>query len=259
VNSHTIHPTAIVDRDAELGDGVTVGPGAIVGPGCIVGVGAQIAARAVLERNVRLGAGVRVGIGSVLGGDPQDLKWKGEETWVEIGDRTVIREYSTINRGTSHSWKTAVGSDCFLMSYVHLAHDCQIGNGVIISNATQLAGHIVIEDRATVSGLCAAHQFVRIGRLSFVGGCSRIAQDVPPFVKAVGNPSKLYGLNTVGLQRAGFAAETIRELKLAYRLCFNSDLNLAQGIARVRSDVAPIEEVTHFVHFLEESARGVVN
>lgn len=253
-----IHPTAIVDRGAELGEGVSVGPGAIIGPGCVVGDGSIIGARAVLECNVRLGSRVRVGIGSVLGGDPQDLKWKGEETWVEVGDRTVVREYSTINRGTSHSWKTSVGADCFLMSYVHLAHDCQVGNGVIISNGTQLAGHIVIEDRATVSGLCAVHQFVRIGRLSFIGGCSRIAQDIPPYVKAVGNPSKLYGLNTIGLQRAGLPPETVRELKHAYRLCFNSELNLAQGLARVRADVAQIEEVAHFVDFVEQSGRGVV-
>ena len=164
--------------------------------------------RAMLERNVRLAPGVRVGVGSVLGGDPQDLKFKGEETWVEIGEGTRIREYTTINRGTSASDKTTVGKDCFLMSYVHLAHDCHIGDGVIISNGTQLAGHVTIEDRAILSGLVAVHQFVKIGTHSFVGGCSRVAKDVPPFVKAVGNPVKLYGLNSVGLQRTGFAETT---------------------------------------------------
>jgi UDP-N-acetylglucosamine acyltransferase len=257
--SNRIHPTAIVDSGAELGDDVTLGPGAIVGPGCIVGAGSVLGPRAVLERNVRLGAAVKVGIGSILGGDPQDLKYRGEETWVEIGDRTVIREYATINRATSHSWKTIVGTDCFLMSYVHLAHDCRLGNGVIISNGTQLAGHIVIEDRVTISGLCAAHQFVRIGRQSFIGGCSRISKDVPPFVKAVGNPVKLYGLNTIGLQRAGMAEAAMRELKRAYRLCFNSDeLNLAQGIERARAEIEPLPEVQHFLGFLEESVRGVV-
>jgi UDP-N-acetylglucosamine acyltransferase len=256
--SATIHPTAIVDPGTELGANVTIGPGAIIGPGCVVGADTIIGPRAVLERNVRLGLAVKVGVGSVLGGDPQDLKWKGEDTWVEIGDRTVIREYLTINRGTSHSWKTSVGKDCFLMSYVHLAHDCQVGDGVIISNGTQLAGHIVIEDRATISGLCAVHQFVKIGRQCFIGGCSRIAKDVPPFVKAVGNPVKLYGLNTIGLQRSGMPDQSLRELKRVYRLCFNSELNLAQAIERTRAEVEQLPEVLHFLAFLEESARGVV-
>ncbi|HYV97416.1 MAG TPA: acyl-ACP--UDP-N-acetylglucosamine O-acyltransferase, partial [Gemmatimonadaceae bacterium] len=235
--STSVHQTAIVDPSAELGENVTIGPGAIIGPGCVIGADSVIAPHAVLERNVKLGTAVKVGVGSVLGGDPQDLKWKGEDTSVEIGDRTVIREYLTINRGTSHSWKTSVGADCFLMSYVHLAHDCQVGDGVIISNATQLAGHIVIEDRATISGLCALHQFVRIGKQSFIGGCSRIAKDVPPYVKAVGNPVKLYGLNTIGLQRSGMPENVLRELKRVYRLCFNSDLNLAQAMEKTRSEV----------------------
>jgi len=256
--STSVHQTAIVDPSAELGENVTVGPGAIIGPGCVIGADSVIAPHAVLERNVKLGTAVKVGVGSVLGGDPQDLKWKGEDTSVEIGDRTVIREYLTINRGTSHSWKTSVGADCFLMSYVHLAHDCQVGDGVIISNATQLAGHIVIEDRATISGLCALHQFVRIGKQSFIGGCSRIAKDVPPYVKAVGNPVKLYGLNTIGLQRSGMPENVLRELKRVYRLCFNSDLHLAQAMEKTRSEVEQLPEVQHFLAFLDQSARGVV-
>lgn len=253
-----IHPTAIVSAGAMLGPGVQIGPYAIVGDGCELGEGCVLAARAVLERNVRLGARVHVGIGSVLGGDPQDLKFKGEETWVEIGDDTRIREYSTINRGTSHSFKTTVGKGCFIMSYVHLAHDCQIGDGVIISNATQLAGHVIIEDRAILSGLVAVHQFARIGRHSFVGGCSRVAKDVPPYLKAVGNPVKLYGLNSVGLQRSGFDEAILRELKRAYRLFFRSELNVSQALDRARAELHPYPEVEHFLRFLEESPRGVV-
>lgn len=253
-----IHASAIVDAKAELGVGVAVGPGAIIGPQCVVGDGSVIGPRAVLECNVRLGTNVRVGVGSVLGGDPQDLKWKGEETWVEIGDRSVVREYATINRATSHSWTTRVGRDCFIMSYVHLAHDCQIGDGVIISNATQLAGHVTVEDRAIISGLCAFHQFVRVGRHAFIGGCSRVAKDVPPFVKAVGNPVKLYGLNTVGLQRSGFAEETLRDLKRAYRLFFNSDLNISQAMERATAELAERTEVAQFLAFLGDSDRGVV-
>ena len=252
-----IHPTAIVSPRAELGDNVTIGPYAIVGDGCVVGDGSTIEPRAVLERNVRLGTNVIVGIGTVLGGDPQDLKFKGEETWVEIGDGTRIREYTTINRGTSQSFKTTVGKGCFLMSYVHLAHDCHVGDGVIISNATQLAGHVTVEDRAILSGLSAVHQFVKIGRHSFVGGCSRVAKDVPPFIKAVGNPVKLYGLNSVGLQRSGFAEETVRELKRAYRLFFRSELNMSQAIERARAELHPLPEVEYFLQFIEESQRGV--
>jgi UDP-N-acetylglucosamine acyltransferase len=252
-----IHPSALIDPSAELGDDVDVGPWAIIGPRCVVGSGSTIAARATLERNVRLGVRVHVGIGAILGGDPQDLKYRGEETWVEIGDETAVREYATINRGTAHSVTTSVGKNCFLMSYVHLAHDCHVGDNVIISNGTQLAGHVTVEDRATISGLCAVHQFARIGRHSFIGGCSRVAQDVPPFVRAVGNPIKLFGLNSVGLQRAGFDPAVLAELKRAYRYCFRSDLNLSQGVERARAEVADLEEVRQFLAFIEASQRGV--
>jgi UDP-N-acetylglucosamine acyltransferase len=253
-----IHPTAIVSRDAELGANVSVGAFAIVGDGCVIGDDCTIAPHAVLERNVRLDKHVRVGVGSVLGGDPQDLKFKGEETTVEVGEGSVIREYSTINRGTSESLKTTVGRGCFLMSYVHLAHDCHIGDGVIISNATQLAGHVTVEEKAILSGVSAVHQFVLIGKYCFIGGCSRVAKDVPPYVKAVGNPVKLYGLNTVGLQRNGFAEDVVRELKRAYRLFFKSELNLAQARERAESELRPIPEVQEFLRFFERSERGAV-
>lgn len=252
-----IHPTAIISATAVLGANVEIGPYAYVGDHCVVGDGCVIAMRATLERNVTLASGVRIGIGSVIGGDPQDLKYKGEHTTVEIGENSVIREYATINRGTTHSMKTTVGSGSFLMSYVHLAHDCQIGNGVIIGNGTQLAGHVTIDDRAIVSGLVAVHQFARIGRHSFVGGCSRVAKDVPPFLKAVGNPVKLYGLNSVGLQRSGFDESIVRELKRAYRLVFRSELNVSQAMARARAELQPLPEVTAFLTFIEESERGI--
>jgi UDP-N-acetylglucosamine acyltransferase len=252
-----IHPSAIISPDAQLGEGVEVGPFALVGEGCVIADGCVIGARATLERNVRLASNVRVGVGSVLGGDPQDLKFRGEVTTVEIGEGTTIREYATINRGTSHSYKTSVGRSCFIMSYVHLAHDCHVGDNVIISNAVQLAGHVTVEDYATISGLSAAHQFVRIGAHSFVGGCSRVAKDVPPFLKAVGNPIKLYGLNSVGLQRRGFADDTVRELKRAYRLMFRSELNVSQALERARAELQPLPEVTRFLRFIEESQRGI--
>ena len=241
-----IHPTAIVDPSAELGEGVEIGPWVLVGPGVTVGDRCRIGPRARLQRNVRLAAGVCVGDGSILGGDPQDLKFRGEETWVEVGEDTIIREYSTIN-----------GKGSFLMSYVHLAHDCHVGDDVTIANGTQCAGHVTIHDRAVLSGLNAIHQFVTIGTYAFVGGGSRVNQDIPPYVKAVGNPMELYGLNSIGLQRAGFSGETIAALKRAYRLFFNSDLNLSQALERARADLPPLPEVERFIDFVESSERGV--
>jgi UDP-N-acetylglucosamine acyltransferase len=257
VTGARIHASAIVSPDAQLGDGVEVGPFAVIGEGCVVGDGCVVAARATLERNVRLAANVRVGIGSILGGDPQDLKFRGETTTVEVGEGTTIREYTTINRGTAYSHRTTVGRNCFIMSYVHLAHDCHVADNVIISNGTQLAGHVTVEDHATISGLSAAHQFVRIGAHSFVGGCSRVAKDVPPYLKAVGNPVKLYGLNSVGLQRRNFSEDTVRELKRAYRLVFRSELNVTQALERARAELPPLPEVTAFLRFIQESERGV--
>jgi UDP-N-acetylglucosamine acyltransferase len=258
MNPSRIHPTAIVSPDADIAPDAEIGAFAIVGEGCTVGPGNVIAPRATLERNVTLGRSVKVGIGTIVGGAPQDLKYAGEETTVEIGDGTVIREYVTINRGTAHSFKTTVGKNCLLMSYVHIGHDCQIGNGVILSNVVQLAGHVTIEDKAIISGLSAVHQFARIGHHSFIGGMSRVSKDIPPFLKAVGNPVKLYGLNTIGLQRSGMDEETIRELKRAYRLLFRSDLNVTQAIERAQTELEPLPEVKELISFVEASERGVV-
>ncbi|MDE3053854.1 MAG: acyl-ACP--UDP-N-acetylglucosamine O-acyltransferase [Gemmatimonadota bacterium] len=256
--SAVIHETAIVHPDAKIGRDVEIGPWAIVGEDCTIGDGCKLAARVVLERHVTLAPRVRVGIGSVLGGDPQDLKFKGERTTVEIGEDTVIREYTTINRGTSQSYKTTVGKGCFIMSYVHLAHDNHIGNHVILGNNVQFAGHVTVHDRAIVSGQSGAHQFVKIGAYAFVGGCSRIAKDVPPFVKAVGNPIKLYGLNSIGLQRNGFPEAVIRELKRAYRMFFKSEMNVSQARAKAASELQMFPEVETFLRFLDDSDRGVV-
>lgn len=253
-----IHPTAIIAPQAELGADVEIGPYAIVGPGVTLGPRCRIGSHAVIERNSRLGAECRVGTGSVIGGDPQDLKYAGEETWVEIGDGSVLREYVTVNRGTAATGRTSVGARCFLMSYVHVAHDCHLGEEVIVANAVQMAGHVTIGARAFVSGLTPIHQFVRIGTHAFIGGGSRVTKDVPPYTKAVGNPLRLYGLNAVGLRRHGFPEATLRELKRAYRHFFASDLNVAQALARAREELAPLSEVETFIAFVEASQRGVL-
>jgi len=253
-----IHRTALIEPTAELGPDVAVGPYAIIGPRVTIGDHTQIAAHAVLERTTRVGRGVKIGYGTVIGNDPQDLKYKGEETWVQIGDGTIIREYCTINRGTTATGKTSVGQRCFIMTYVHIAHDCAIGSDVILANGIQMAGHVTVEDRAIISGLVPIHQFVRIGTYAFVGGGSRVNQDVPPYTKAVGNPVHLYGLNSVGLQRAGFSPEVKLALKRAYRLLFNSDLTVSQGIARARAELPSAPEVEKFLSFIEASQRGVM-
>jgi len=258
VSDATIHPTAIVSSQAELGPDVEVGPFAIIGPQVTVGAGCRIAARAILEQNVRLAPQCQVGSGSILGGAPQDLKYAGEETWVEVGEGTVIREYCTINRGTTQSRVTRLGKHCLVMTYVHMAHDCHVGDGVILTNGVQLAGHVTIDECAIISGLTPVHQFVKIGAYAFVGGMSRVTKDVPPYTKAVGNPMKLYGLNAVGLQRHGFTPETVAELKKAYRLFFRAGLNISQALERARAELAMLPEVERFVQFIEESARGVL-
>jgi UDP-N-acetylglucosamine acyltransferase len=255
--SARIHSTAIIDPSAEIAADAEIGPFVIVGPGCTVGAGSVLQARSTLEENVHVGERVTVGIASILGGKPQDLKFKGEVTRVEIGDDTTIREYVTVNRATAQSFRTTVGKQCFLMSYVHVAHDCHVGDNVIMSNSTHLAGHVTVEDYVIISGVCAAHQFVKIGRHSFIGGMSRIQKDVPPFVKAVGNPMKLYGLNSVGLQRRGFSDEVITELKRAYRMLFRSELNVSQAVEQATRELKQYPEVKDLIAFVEGSGRGV--
>ena len=252
-----VHATALVNSGAELAPGVVVGPFSILGRGVTVDAGTTIGPHVLIERDTMVGRDCQIFCGAVLGSDPQDLKFKGEETVLEVGDRTVIREYATLNRGTAASGRTVVGSDCLLMAYTHIAHDCEIGNHVILSNAVNMAGHVAIEDWAIVGGLSPIHQFVRIGAHAFVGGASRIAQDVPPYVRVAGSPPKLYGLNSVGLDRRGFSEEVRRALKSAYRILFQSGLNITQGLARAEAEVEPLPEVRHLLTFIRSSERGI--
>ena len=252
-----IHPSAIVDPAARLGQGVVVGPWAMIGAGVEVGDGTEIGPRVLIERDTVLGEDCRLFNGAVLGTDPQDLKYQGEPTVLEVGDRTVIREFATLNRGTNASGRTVVGSDCMIMAYAHVAHDCELGNHVILSNSVNMAGHVLIEDWVIVGGITPIHQFVRIGAHAFVGGGSRIAQDVPPYCRAAGNPPALFGLNTVGLERRGFSEEVRAALKKTYRILFQSKLNVAQAVARVDEEVPALPEVLHLVSFLQSSDRGV--
>ena len=254
-----VHPSALVDPRAELGQGVQVGPWSMVGPGVRIGDGTRIASHVLIAGHTTVGNGCRIHHGAVLGTDPQDLKFKGEETVLVVGDRTVIREYATLNRGTAHSGRTSVGDDCFLMAYCHIAHDCQVGNSVVMANAVNMAGHVSIEDWVVLGGLTAIHQFVRIGAHAIVGGASRAAQDVPPYTKAAGSPMKLYGLNSVGLDRRGFSPEVRQALKKAYRMVFQSSLPLTQALSRAEAEeeIQRFPEVGHFLSFIRNSRRGV--
>lgn len=255
--STAVHPTALVDPTAELGDGVSIGPFAIIGPRVRVGDRTSIASHTLLQ-NVRIGNDCVVHHGAVLGTDPQDLKFEGEETYLQVGDRTVIREYATLNRGTRAHGRTEVGADCFIMSYAHVAHDCILGDHVILSNSVNMAGHVEIGDWAIVGGVTPIHQFVRIGTHAFVGGASRVAKDIPPFLRAAGSPCEPAGLNTVGMQRRGFSEEVRHALKRAYKLFFHSHLNVTQALERSRTELPDLPEVRLFLDFIEKSERGIV-
>jgi UDP-N-acetylglucosamine acyltransferase len=251
-----IHPTAIIHDDARLAPDVTVGPGSIIGPGVVIGAGTAVASHVLIERDTTLGEGCEVHHGAVLGTDPQDLKFEGEQTPLIIGDRTVIREYATLNRGTRAAGHTVVGSDCLLMAYTHIAHDCIIGDHVILANSVNMGGHVEIGDWAIVGGLTPIHQFVRIGTHAFVGGASRVHKDIAPYVRAAGNPLAMAGLNSVGLRRRGFSEETRSALKKAYRIIFASKLNVTQAVARVREELDG-PEIDTLLTFIEESERGL--
>jgi UDP-N-acetylglucosamine acyltransferase len=252
-----VHTSAVIDPSAELGVDVVIGPYAVIGPNVMIGDGTHVGAHAVIERDTTIGEQCRIHAGAVLGGDPQDLKYAGEPSRLVIGARTVIREFATVNRGTAQRGITEVGCDCLLMAYAHVAHDCEIGDHVIIANSVALGGHVLIEDWAIVGGLAGIHQFARIGAHAFVGGVAAVRKDVPPFVITAGNPAKLYGLNTVGLQRRGFSESVRAALKRVYKLFFLSNLNVTQAVAAVRAEGVTHAEVAHFLEFIEKSERGI--
>jgi UDP-N-acetylglucosamine acyltransferase len=254
----SIHPTALVDPTARLGVDVEVGAYAFIGPQVEIGDGALIEHHANIAGHTTLGKGCRLWPYASLGGEPQDLKFQGEETRLQIGDHCQIREFVTMNRGTHHGGGvTRVGGNCFFMSYSHVAHDCQIGDHVVMANSATLAGHVSLGDHVSLGGLTAVHQFTRIGAWCFVGGLSGVAQDLPPFTLCEGNRAKSHGLNIVGLKRAGFAPETLEALKLAYRIIFRSRTPLQQALSQVRGEVPDIPEVRQLLDFIATSERGV--
>jgi len=255
--SPRVHDSAIVDPTAELASGVEIGPWALVGPGVVVGEATVVGPRVLIERDTTIGKGCRLHNGCVLGTDPQDLKYRGEETALSIGDRTVVREFATLNRGTAAAGRTVVGDDCLIMAYAHVAHDCLLGNRVILANSVAMGGHVEIGDWAVVGGLTPIHQFVRIGTHAFVGGGSRIAQDVPPYCRVAGNPPKLFGINRIGLERRGVPADVRRALKAAYRAIFYTTEPLTKAVDAAALEFTGLTEVQSLIEFIRASGRGI--
>jgi UDP-N-acetylglucosamine acyltransferase len=255
----TIHPTAILSPQAELGADVSVGPYAVIGPGVRIGAGTKIAAHVVINGPTTLGEGNRVFQFASIGDEPQDKKYGGEPTRLEIGNRNTIREYCTINRGTMQGGGvTRVGDDNWLMSYTHIAHDCVVGSHVIMSNNATLAGHVQVEDHAILSGFCAVHQFCRIGAHSFVGGLCGITRDVLPFMMVAGVPPEPRGINQEGLKRRGFTPEQLRQLKEAYRILYRSGLRLAEAREQLAGLAQEQPHVAAILAFLDASERSIV-
>ena len=253
-----IHPTAIVDAQAEIGAGT------IIGPYCIVAAGVALGRDCWLQQHVTLcgpmtaGARNRFHAYCSIGQQTQDLKYQGEPTYLEIGEENSFREFVTVNRSTTKGGKTRVGNCGNFLAYSHIGHDCEVGDGVVFSNNGTLAGHVKVGDHAVMGGLTAVHQFCRIGRYAITGGCSKIVQDIPPFMIADGNPAKIRGINLVGLERSGFPPENVKWIKEAFRLIYRSKYNTGQAIEAIRSDLPSSLEINQIVEFVEQSERGII-
>jgi UDP-N-acetylglucosamine acyltransferase len=253
-----IHPTAIVHASAEIGTGT------IIGPYCIIEAGVVLGASCWLQHHVTVCGPSRIGRGNKffaycsIGQQTQDLKYQGEPTYLEIGDENSFREFVTVNRSSLSSGKTVVGNCGNFLAYSHIGHDCNVGDGVVFSNNGTLAGHVQIGDNAVMGGLTAVHQFCRIGRFAITGGCSKIVQDVPPFMIADGNPAVVRGINLVGLERKGFPVETVKAIKEAFRLIYRSKYNTRQALEAIGKELAPNEAVTQIVEFIAQSERGII-
>jgi len=251
-----IHETAIIDPGAELGVGVKVGAYSIIGSDVRIGDGCVIEPHAIIEPYTTIGANCRICSGAILGGQPQDHKFKGERSCLRIGDNNIIREYVTVHRATGEDNCTIIGSDNMLMAYCHIGHNCQIGNGIMMANMVGISGHVIIEDRVVFGGMVGVHQFVRIGKMAMVGGYSKIVQDVPPFSMVDGRPAKVYDLNVIGLRRSGVRPDVRNGLRQAYKLLYRSNLNLSQAVESIESEIEPSPERDYLLEFVRNVKVG---
>jgi len=252
-----IDSRAVVDPAARLGEGVVVGPFCVIGPDVVIGEGTVLKSHVVVDGNTRIGARCVIWPFASVGTQTQDLKFKGGKPGVVIGDETTLREYVTVNAATFDGDNTIVGSKCHIMAYSHVAHDCIVGNGVIMANAATLAGHVIIEEQAILGGLVGVHQFVRVGRLSITGGCAKIVQDVPPFMTADGNPLAVRGINKIGLERHGLTPEAVRSLKEAYRILYRRNLGVQDAVKEIQDALVMGPELKHLTDFVLASERGI--
>jgi UDP-N-acetylglucosamine acyltransferase len=251
-------PLAYVHPNAKIADNVVIEPFATINDDVVIGEGTTISSSATIMPGVRIGKNCRIFPGAVIGAVPQDLKFRGEYTTVEIGDNTTIREFVTINRGTSAKGKTVVGSNCLLMAYVHVAHDCVVGNNVILVNNTQLAGEVIVDDYALLAGMVAVHQFVRVGSHVMIAGGSLVRKDVPPFIKAGREPLSYVGINSIGLRRRNFSNEKIREVQEIYRYIYQKGLNISQAVEIIEAEMPASPERDEVLLFIKDSKRGII-
>ncbi len=254
-----IHPTAIVDPTAEIGDDVEVGPYTVIEKDVGIGSGTRIRSHAFIGAGTQIGKKCQIYQFASVGEAPQALAYKGEKTCLCMGDQNIVREYVTLNRGTAQGGgKTVIGNDNLFMAYSHVAHDCHLGNHVVLANGATLAGHIRIEDHAILGGLSAVHQFCQVGAHAMISGLTGVSQDIPPYMMAAGSRAKLFGLNTVGLKRFKFSEKAIRALKKAYRIIFRSNLTLENALKQLREDeFAQLPEIQHLLQFIQQSKRGI--
>jgi UDP-N-acetylglucosamine acyltransferase len=254
-----IHPAAIIDPAAILGEGVEIGPFSVIGPDVEIGAGTVIGPHVVIRGPTRIGRDNRIFQFASIGEDPQDKKYRGEVTRLEIGDRNVIREYATLHRGTvQDSSLTRIGDDNLLMAYTHVAHDCMIGNGIIMANGASLAGHVLVEDLAILGGFSLVHQFCRIGRQSFSGMGSVISRDIPPYVMVGGSPTRPRGINTVGLERKGYNSDAVLQIKRAFKILYKSRLKLEEAIEQLQGMAVNSPEIAPMLDFLRQSGRSII-
>jgi UDP-N-acetylglucosamine acyltransferase len=253
-----IDPLALVGKKAQLGEHVTIGPSAILGDDVVVGDGTLIGPYAIIQNGTRLGRECKIASFSVVGGPPQDLKYRGEPTLLEVGDKCDIREYVTLNRGTIETGKTVIGNNCMFMANAHVGHDCIVGDNCIFANSAALAGHVTLDNWVIIGGLTPVHQFVHIGDHTMIGGGYRVAKDVPPYIRSGREPMVFEGLNSVGLRRRGFSREAIELIDKAYFLLYQSNLNVSQAVVRMKEELEQTPEIQNIINFIATSKRGII-
>jgi UDP-N-acetylglucosamine acyltransferase len=258
IDQAMIHPHTYIHPNSKIATNVKIDPFTVIHQNVEIGVGTWIGSNVTIMEGARIGKNCRIFPGAVVSADPQDLKYDGEETTVEIGDNTTIREFVTIHRGTRDRWKTRVGNNCMILAYSHIAHDCIIGNNCVLSNNSQVAGHVILGDWVILGGMCAIHQFVRVGQHVFIGGGSLVGKDIPPYIKAGRHPLSYAGVNSVGLKRRGFTVEKINHILDIYRILYNKGMNTSQALEFLEEEFPATDERDEIVTFIRESSRGII-